>query len=244
MTNEQSGIEVLDSILGNIRTREMDKAEGDHSIEEEVLERYRTDIDPKLVEAGWCFEAAKSVEHGKTEQSLLNHVRNGVFALAQLNDAVRQLGGYTLDETDLRATIAFFTIHDLHKLDPDRDTDPKTRFDIPAEEVQDYVERFGLDEFAPDLTPRDFRSCAVDHHDDWTANRDQTTRRFDDLRPFVRIADALASSDTPEAATAPSVQTAIDRTYLKSDFELRRHVLDDVKGILTTLICRTRYLRF
>jgi CRISPR-associated protein Csc3 len=193
-------------------------------------------VDPRIVDAGWGFQAAKSIEHGKTDQSLLNHVRNGMFVLAQLNDAVRSLGGYTLDEDDLRAVIALFTIHDIHKLDQERDADPKSRFDIPTEEVQRYVEAFGLDDFAPDLTPRDFRSCAIDHHDDWTANTDQTTRRFDDLRPFIRVADGFASCDTPEAATDDSVQTAIDRAYLTSDFEVRQHVLDDVKGILTNLL--------
>ncbi|MFD1588202.1 type I-D CRISPR-associated protein Cas10d/Csc3 [Halorientalis brevis] len=236
MADNRSEEEVLDSILGNLHSQTGDEAGIEGSIEESILEDFRTSVDPKIVDAGWGFETAKSVEHGKTDQSLLNHVRNGVFVLAQMNDVVRSLGGYTLDEADLRAAIALFTIHDIHKLDPERDADPNSRFDIPTEEVQRYVDKFGLADFAPDLTPKDFRSCAIDHHDDWTANHDQTTRRFDDLRPFVRVADGLASCDTPEAATDGSVQTAIDRAYLKSDFELRRHVLDDVKGILTNLL--------
>ena len=236
MPDRRSQEEVLDSILGNIQSESEDQTRTDRSVEETVLEDFRTTVDPRIVDAGWGFQAAKSIEHGKTDQSLLNHVRNGVFVLAQLNDAVRSLGGYTLDEDDLRAVIALFTIHDIHKLDQERDADPKSRFDIPTEEVQRYVEAFGLDDFAPDLTPRDFRSCAIDHHDDWTANTDQTTRRFDDLRPFIRVADGFASCDTPEAATDDSVQTAIDRAYLTSDFEIRQHVLDDVKGILTNLL--------
>jgi len=236
MTDDRSDTEVLSSILGNLRSRTDEEPNIDRSIEETVLEDFRTSADPRIVDAGWGFEAAKSVEHGKTDQSLLNHVRNGIFVLAQLNDAVRSLEGYILDEDDLRATIALFTIHDIHKLDPERDADPNSRFDIPTEEVHRYVKEFRLNDFAPDLTPRDFRSCAIDHHDDWTANHDQTTRRFDDLRPFVRLADAFASCDTPEAATDGSVQAAIDRAYLKSDFELRHHVLDDVKGILTNLL--------
>jgi CRISPR-associated protein Csc3 len=237
MTDERSEMEVLDSVLGNLRSESKDEEkEEDRTIEKAVLEDFRTEVDPRLVDEGWGFEAAKSVEYGKTDQSLLNHVRNGVFVLAQLNDAVGSLGGYTLDEEDLRAAIALFTIHDVHKLDPERDADPNSRFDIQTEEVQQYVEAFGLDEFAPGLDPKDFRSCAIDHHDDWKANYDQTTRRFDDLRPFIRVADGLASCDTPEAATDGSVQNAIDRAYLKSEFELRRHVVDDVKGILTNLL--------
>lgn len=236
MTDDRSQEEVLESILGNIRKESEDETDNDRTIEEIVLEDFRTSVDPQIVDAGWGFEAAKSVEHGKTDQPLLNHVRNGVFVLAQLNEVVRSLDGYTLDEENLRAAIALFTIHDIHKLDQERDADPQSRFDIPTEEVQRYVEAFGLNDFASDLCPKDFRSCAIDHHDDWTANYDQTTRRFDDLRPFIRVADGFASCDTPEAATDGSVQAAIDRAYLKSDFELRHHVLDDVKGILTNLL--------
>jgi len=236
MDRKETTDNLVDSILGNIRPESEDETSTDRSIEEEVLEDFRKSVDPRIVDTGWGFQAAKSVEHGKTDQSLLNHVRNGVFVLAQLNDAVRSLDGYTLNEEDLRAAIALFTIHDIHKLNQERDADPKSRFDIPTEEVQHYVEAFGLDDFASELTLIDFRSCAIDHHDDWTANHDQTTRRFDDLRPFVRVADGLASCDTPEAATDESVQAAIDRAYLKSDFEIRHHVLDDVKGILTNLL--------
>lgn len=234
MGNNTTESELIKSILSNLGTE--DESGDDRSTEERVLKEYRTEIDPRIVNAGWGFEAAKSIKHGKTDQSLLNHVRNGVFLLAQINEAVQRLDGYTLDETDLRGTIALFIIHDLHKLDSDRDADPASRFDIPREEVQQYVERFGLDSFAPDLTNRDFYSCATDHHDDWTANHDQSTRRFNDLRPFVRIADAFASCDTPEAAASQSVQSAINRAYLKSEFKICHHRLDDVKGILTNLI--------
>lgn len=234
MSDQNEAGELLDSILGNLRTDGVDEA--DASMEVRVLDAYRTEVDPRLVEAGWGFEAAKSVEFGKIDQSLLNHVRNGVFLLAQLNLAAERLGGYTLDEDDLRAAIALFTIHDIHKLDVERDADPHTRFDIPREEVDDYVERFGLNEFAPSLDTMDFRSCTVDHHDDWTANHERSTILFDDLRPFVRLADAFASSETPEAATRDSVQQSLDHAYPNEDFELRRHVLDDVKGILTNLV--------
>ena len=236
MTEEVGVQETVDSILGNIRGEGEQTEAAIESTEELILEEYRIEIDPQLVDTGWGFEAAKSVEFGKTDQSLLNHVRNGVFALAQLNKAVRQLGGYTLNEAELRGAIALFTIHDLHKLDRKRDADPHSRFDIPQVEVEQYIEQFDLDEFAPGLSPRDFRACTVDHHDDWKANHERSTRRFDKLRPFIRIADALASCDRPERATGDSVQAAVDHAYPGEDFELRQHSLDDVKGLLTNLI--------
>jgi CRISPR-associated protein Csc3 len=236
MTEKTATQDTLDSILGNVRGEREQTETATGSTEEVILEEYRTEIDPRLVDAGWSFEAAKSVEFGKTDQSLLNHVRNGVFALAQLNEAVRQLGGYTLDEADLRGAIALFTIHDLHKLDRKRDADPHSRFDIPQEEVDQYIEQFKLGDFAPDLSSRDFRACTVDHHNDWKANHDRSTRRFDELRPFIRIADAFASCDRPETATGDSVQAAVDHAYPGKDFELRQHSLDDVKGLLTNLV--------
>lgn len=203
------------------------------------VEAYQRTVDPNLVTEGWGFIPAKSVEYEKTDQSLLSHVRCGVFALAQLNDVIDRLGGRTLDEPDLRAAIALFVVHDIHKLDETRDATQRERFDIPAAEVESYVERFGLAEYADSLTTEDFHSCAVDHHDDWTANHATSTIRFDDLRPFVRLADAFASSETPEQATDDRTQRALDAAYPGSDFELRYHALDDVKGVLTNLLNAT-----
>lgn len=204
-----------------------------------AIEAYQQTVDPNLVTEGWGFTPAKSVEYGKTDQSLLSHVRCGVFALAQLNEVVDRLGGQTLDETDLRAAIALFVVHDIHKLDETRDANQRERFDIPAAEVEAYVGKLGLAEFADSLTTQDFHSCAVDHHDDWTANHATSTIRFDDLRPFVRLADAFASSETPEQATDNRTQQALDAAYPDSDFELRHHTLDDVKGVLTNLLNAT-----
>jgi CRISPR-associated protein Csc3 len=209
-------------------------------IEPTAVEDYRNEVDPELVNVGWGFEPAKSVEHGKIDQSLVNHVRCGVFALARVNELVEGAGGYTLPDEELRDTIALFVLHDIHKLDEERDADPKTRFDIPKAEVERYAERFGLYEFAgtddEETLEKMFHDCAVDHHDDWTANYDQTSYEFDHLRPFVRLADALASSETPEQATDERTQSALDATYPSEDFDLRRHTLDDVKGLLTNLV--------
>lgn len=236
MTSETSGDKHLDSILENIRSDGETGEKESGPIEHQVLEAYRTEVDPKIVDEGWVFETAKSVEYGKTDQSLINHVRNGVFALAQLNEAVRELGGYTLDEEQLRGTIALFVIHDIHKLNTERDSDPKSRFDIPKEEVNRYVKQFELDGFAPYLGERDFQSCAIDHHDNWQANHDRSTRRFNKLRPFIRLADAFASCEQPEEVVSDSVQTALEHAYPNANFELRYHFIDDVKGILTNLI--------
>jgi CRISPR-associated protein Csc3 len=184
---------VAGEILGGF-----DNEDGDPS-ESTGIKDYQNRIDPKLVNAGWGFKPAKSVEHGKIDQSLVNHVRCGVFALDRLNELVSEVSGYTLSDEELRDTIALFVLHDIHKIDEERDTNPKARFDIPREEVEQYADQFGLYEFAGtndvELLERMFHDCAIDHHDDWTANYDQTSPEFDELRPFVRLADAIASSE-------------------------------------------------
>jgi CRISPR-associated protein Csc3 len=234
--DQQDGIdrEAADRILGRFGTDEQEESTPT------PLKDYRDEVDPRLVNAGWGFEAAKSVEHGKVDQSLVNHVRCGVFALARMNEIVETAGGYTLSDTELRDAIALFVLHDIHKLDVERDGDPKTRFDIPKTEVEEYAERFGLYEFAgtkdEGTLEKTFHDCAIDHHDDWTANYDQTSPEFDCLRPFVRLADAFASSETIEQATDERTQSALDAAYPGEDFDLRRHALDDVKGLLTNLV--------
>jgi CRISPR-associated protein Csc3 len=231
---DEIGREAADQILGSFGTNVQEESAPT------ALKRYRDEVDPKLVNAGWGFELAKSVDHNKIDQSLVNHVRCGVFALARMNEIVETAGGYTLSDDRLRDVIALFVLHDIHKLDAERDDNPKTRFDIPKSEAEAYAERFGLYEFAgtddKGLLRKMFHDCAIDHHDDWTAYTDQTSVEFDERRPFVRLADAFASSETPEQATDEQTQSALCAAYPGENFALRHHLLDDVKGVLTNLV--------
>lgn len=227
---------LLDHYPGNEDLVDQPKTESHDTTEGRVVEAFYDEIDPELVNAGWSFETAKSVEFDKTDQSLVNHVRNGVTALARVNELIEIAGGYSHDEGELRDAVALFAIHDIHKLDYERDKNAKTRFDIPKSEVEKYVERFGLLEWSDSLTMADFHSCTVDHHDSWESNHDQSTITFDDYRPLVRLADAFASSETPEDATSRGVVEALTRGYPNASADLRRHGLDEVKGVLTNLV--------
>lgn len=227
---------LLDHYQGNEDSIHQPKTEPLDTTESRVVEAFYDEIDPKLVDVGWSFETAKSVEFDKTDQSLVNHVRNGVTALARVNELIETAGGYSHHEGELRDAVALFTIHDIHKLDYERDENAKTRFDIPKSEVEKYVKRFGLLEWADSLTMADFHSCTVDHHDSWESNHDQSTITFDDYRPLVRLADAFASSETPEDATSRGVVDALTRAYPNASADLRRHGLDEVKGVLTNLV--------
>lgn len=227
---------LLDHYPGNDGSAGQTLSKQSETTESSVLYSFYKEVDPKLVDAGWSFEAAKSVEFDKTDQSLVNHVRNGVTALARANELIDAVGGYPHDEGELRDAVALFTIHDIHKLDGERDDDPKTRFDISESEVEEYVEQFGLLEWSRSLSMVDFHSCTVDHHDSWESNHDQSTITFDDYRPLIRLADAFASSETPESATSRGVVQALNRAYPNAAADLRYHGLDEVKGILTNLV--------
>lgn len=200
-----------------------------------VLSEFLTEVDPKLLDEGWGFEVAKGTDYGQTDQSMVNHVRNGVFALARLNEIVPVFGAYELDNDELRQAIALFVIHDLHKY-RDEDTTAQTEYDIDSDEAAGLVEAVGVDEFAPSLRIEDFHACTVDHENSWKSNPEQSTRTYDRLRPFVRLADAFASCETPEPAASERNKRALDAAYPGVDLDLRHHVLDDVKGVFTNLL--------
>jgi CRISPR-associated protein Csc3 len=200
-----------------------------------VLSEFLTDVDPRLLDEGWGFEVAKGVNYGQTDQSMVNHVRNGVFALAQINDIVPAFGAYELDDDELRQAIALFVIHDLHKY-REEETTAQTEYNIDCSEVESLVEAVRVDEFAPSLRVEDFHACTVDHENSWKSNPEQSTRTYDRLRPFVRLADAFASCETPESAASERNERALDEAYPGVNLALRYHVLDDVKGIFTNLL--------
>ena len=106
-----------------------------------VLAEYLADIDPHLLDIGWSFETAKSVEYGLTDQSMLNHVRNGVFAIVRLNEIAPSFGAYELSDDELRKAVALFAVHDLHKLRDEQEMDEE--YDIDTDEVADLVDALG-----------------------------------------------------------------------------------------------------
>ena len=199
-----------------------------------VLAEYLADLDPRLLDVGWSFESAKSVEYGLTDQSMLNHVRNGVFAIVRLNEIAPSFDAYELSDDELRKVVALFTVHDLHKLYDEQEMDEE--YDIDKDEVADLVDALNVDAFAPDLRIATFHACAVDHANTWNSNPEHSTRTYDRLRPYVRLADAFASCETPEAATVKRNQTGLEVAYPGTDLELRHHTLDDVKGVFTNLL--------
>jgi len=206
----------------------------------EVVEDYFRTVDGALIEQGWDFTGAKTVDFGFHDQSLLNHVRSGVFFLLRLNHVARDFDVRSLSSDELRSAIGMFLAHDLHKT---RETEgPKDEFDIPRATVEEFVTETELLKFAPDINVNDCWSCACAHHDTWNAKTGRVTKNYDELLDHIRLADAFASSPTPEEAVNQRTRERFDDVF-GGALTLRYHQLTDTKGILTN-ICNTSISNF
>ena len=239
-------IEDPEKEFGSDSDSESAEAELDH-----ILTEYISEIDPRLVEAGWSFLPNKSVEYGKVDQSMVNHTRNLVYFLHQLGRQVQNTNLPPITPKKLRHLVALAVTHDYHKL-REEDKNPDKRFDIEIDELESFIDKIGLTDFSaipndPDsaLTMRTFRSCAVDHHDTENANSTRVTTTWREYRPLIRLADSMASSTTPEAAADARVQDRFHEAYPSGSVELAYHQTDHVSGIFTNLLNKTvsEYLR-
>ena len=208
----------------------------------DVFKEYLSDIDGKLIEAGWLFLPNKSIEYGKVDQSMLNHTRNLVFFLHRLATQAETAGLPPISPNELRDLIALAVIHDYHKL-REEDEIQAQRFDITLAEIEPFIDQIGLQEFSKDpsvddseLTIRDFRSCTVDHHATDNAKPTGGTLKWKDYRPLIRLADGMASSTTPEMAANSRAQEQFGKCFPAADVELAYHRTDHVSGIFTNLL--------
>ncbi|MDZ7688928.1 MAG: type I-D CRISPR-associated protein Cas10d/Csc3 [Halobacteriales archaeon] len=214
---------------------EFEKEEEDTDEHDEIALDYLRNVDGRLIDLGWGFEGAKTVEFGNTDQSLLNHVRNGVFFLLHLNQVADNLDDRVLSPDDLRDVVAMFVAHDLHKTIYDEDYNPEEEFDIPREVVEEFAEDTDLLDFADSATIEDLWSCACAHHDTWNAKTGKETLAWKERKYYVRLADSFASSPTPEEAVSDRSVAAFDDVFYES-LDLGYHSLDETTGVLTNLL--------
>ncbi len=224
-------------------SQQLPEEEISENINYRILKDYLKIVDFNLVRSGMSFRTAKSIEYGKTDQSMLNHIRNGVFFLLRFNDALKQLNVSALNEAELKDCIALFVVHDLHKLDEEESDGNKSmdkEFEISRNRVKSYVEEMHLREFAPDLEDDDYYSVAVALHKSRLSRPDVRTSRFMDLEPFLYLMDTMASCTSPEEAASERSLRALRDGFpmdrAEEQLNLQYHRLDDVKGILTGLL--------
>src|SRR5262245_5401176 len=118
---------------------------------EEVLDQYVRDFIPAMQRWRYHLILAKGgIEYPHlSEQSMLGHVVNGVFALARLIRFVveKEILVFGLDEQTVRKAFALIPIHDAHKLG-DFEQMGKSEFSIPLGRLQEEYTKLGLDRFA------------------------------------------------------------------------------------------------
>jgi CRISPR-associated protein Csc3 len=236
----------LSNLIDNLK----DKKDHREEPKFEIFQEYLKVVDIYLVKRGMAFKPAKSIEFGKTDQSMLNHIRNGILFLLRFNDALEQLDVRSLDEKGLRECIALFVVHELHKLESgewmedeeaiERPDSMMNEFDIPEAMVKRFVEVMHLRDFAPELGNDDYFSVAVALHKSRFSRSGARTSHFMDLEPFLYLMDNMASCASPEEAVSARSLTALrdgfPQDLAESQLNLQYHRLDDVKGILSGII--------
>lgn len=189
------------------------------------------DLTSALIEQGWGTETAKSADppYNKVDQSMLQHVGNAVTALLQLYNLTD-----AFEERDLRNMTAMLVGHDLHKR---RDQpDPEKEFDIETDEVSQFVEETGLADYAPDVSVAEFKAAMVTLHkiDDRSRTAEAPTT-FDEYRPYLNFADAVASTPHPSDFTDLS-RTHDLREALGGEYTINHHEVRRTRGLCTNLI--------
>ncbi|NPV61758.1 MAG: type I-D CRISPR-associated protein Cas10d/Csc3 [Methanotrichaceae archaeon] len=193
-----------------------------------VLAEYYEQVDPKLLDSGVAYLPAKSVEMGKVDQPMISHIRNGVWAIIELNEALDSSNLYPLDRSVLKEVVALFVAHELHKLN---EKDWKEEFDISQEEASNWAKKFGLFDFAPKLNAHDYQSVAVAQHRSIGYHSNLSTR-FMLHKPWTDIADTLASIEVPCATE--SMQKQLDQ--ITDDLDFYYHKFNESTGILSNLV--------
>ncbi len=198
----------------------------------EILKEYYAEIDPNIRKLKWGYKPAKSVDFGKTDQSLLNHVRNGVTFLSQLQGALKKLDR-DFSDSKLRKSIALFVVHDIHKLE---ESDREAEFDIEKSKVEEIVEKLELENFC-NLGIEDYYSSVKAAHKSDNAKTGRLTPEWGQVSSYVRLADSMASSPKPEDAASSRSQEVLEEEF--ENLELRYHRLREEKGILTNIVNRS-----
>lgn len=194
-----------------------------------VLFDYFTLVDPAVRASRYALRPAKSIEHGKVDQSMLSHVRNGIWAMVELNECLTEMGSdAVISSEELREIVALFPVHDLHKC---VGREWKEQFDLSPEYIYTVAAEFRLIEYAPALTAIDYQSVAVALHSKSGYHAD-LSRKFTDYLRWLKLADALASLEAPRVTS--SMHKALDD--IDQSLSFYYHRFQEATGILSNLV--------
>ena len=220
---------------------------------ESTTQQYLEQFVPAMLQQGYHLILVKGGPEYPhlSEQSHFAHIVNGVFGLMQF---VRFLVTHHtcpvwLDAETLRRGIAAYTVHEVHK---DRDVAllGESSFSIPLERLREEYQRLGLESFAQ-VDDHLLRAANVHKrspkHGDLLMSGDPNAAR---LWLLVRIADSLASAQTPAEAAASlqgylaDLGPAFAPQSPPGKYALYYHEIRDVRGVLTNAVHQAvaRYL--
>ncbi|HXF68302.1 MAG TPA: type I-D CRISPR-associated protein Cas10d/Csc3 [Thermoflexus sp.] len=212
----------------------------------EILNQYIEIVIPAMLQRGYHLVLVKGGPDYPhlAEQSHFTHIVNGVFALARLLEFVieRQVNIPRLDASALRQALAMYTVHEVHK-DSKADRAGASEFDIPLERLREEYEALGLERFAGPPNLHLLRAANVHKR---SPRQGDLLLSGDPEAGFlwllVRIADAMASAQTPEEALhslsgyLPHLSPVFVPQSPPGRFKLYLHELRDVRGVLTNAI--------
>lgn len=207
---------------------------------EDILNEYIQAVIPAMQRRQYHLILAKGgPEYAHlSEQSMLAHVVNGIFALARLIRFVieKKIFVVGLDEQTLRKAFALFPVHDAHKLS---DFDPmgKSEFSIPLERLQEEYAKLGLNQFA-EIDAHLMRVANVSKRSPYQGDLMLAEEKASLVWLLVRLADTMASMIAPgETGTLGRYlkQIAPEFASKRNGFCLYFHEIKDVRGVLTNL---------
>ncbi|MGB9724520.1 MAG: type I-D CRISPR-associated protein Cas10d/Csc3, partial [Chloroflexia bacterium] len=211
-----------------------------------VLQEYLEQVVPALLRHDYHLILVKGGPEYPhlPEQSHFTHIVNGVFGLSRLIRVLAALDVSLawLDKAALRKAIAAYTVHEVHK-DRDGERLDSTDFSIPLERLHQEYQGLGLERFAG--PPDDHLLRAANVHKRSTRHGDlllSDDSRAERLWLLVRIADAMASVQTPsEAADSlrgylADLGPAFAPASPPGKYALYYHEIRDVRGVLTNAI--------
>ncbi|ACL15519.1 CRISPR-associated protein Csc3 [Methanosphaerula palustris E1-9c] len=194
-----------------------------------ALTDYFTMVDLAIAASPYALLPAKNVEFGRVDQPMLNHIRNGVCAMVELNEVLLTLkSSAALSEAGVREAVALFAVHNLHQC---IDRDRKEQTNTPAAFVETIADEFGLAAYAPTLTPADYRAVSVALQ---SARGDPAgmSRKGADLLRWLKFAETLAGQMSSSVTT--SMRTALEA--IDPGLAFSYHRFQEPIGILTNLV--------
>ncbi|MGQ9632199.1 MAG: type I-D CRISPR-associated protein Cas10d/Csc3 [bacterium] len=205
----------------------------------EVLNEYVEKVIPKMIDAGYSLKLAKGgagYEH-LPEQSLFSHIVNGVFGFSRLWGFLDEHKIFSdekrYNEKMYRKFLSLYTTHDMHKTEDEKLG--ASEFSVNQDAIEREIRTLGLDGFA-ETNWHDHRAAMTHDRSVKQGDRLLGSEGIDQLVEMVRVADTMASIETPREIVSLQNHLKDLSKVLATNYRLYFHELADIRGVLTNQI--------